>query len=131
MLKVFLLIGIGGFLGSTARFATQKFISAQFQSTFPYATFFINIFGCFLIGILAALMEKTKILPTEVHRFLSVGFCGGFTTFSTFALESVNLMKNGKFLETSAYVTLSVFLGFLATFLGIFLVKNFFKEINY
>ncbi|HEY4876902.1 MAG TPA: fluoride efflux transporter CrcB [Puia sp.] len=121
--KNILVVGIGGGLGSIARFLCQKYISAWHPHPFPFGTFLVNILGCFLIGMFYALAEKGNILTPEWRLFLTTGICGGFTTFSSFAYENVSLLRSGDFLYFGFYTAGSVFLGIVATFGGIALLK--------
>ena len=124
MLKNLLVVGLGGGLGSIARFLCQKYIYEWYPHPFPFPTFIVNIVGCFLIGVFFGLAEKGNILSPEMRIFLITGICGGFTTFSSFANENVALLKSGDFLYFSLYVSLSVVLGIAATFAGIALLKT-------
>lgn len=119
-----LLVGLGGFLGSISRYLVAIFFAGQFSSSFPFATFVVNVAGCFLIGILFALSDRGNILSPEWRIFLTTGFCGGFTTFSTFSYESIRLLQDGEFLYLSLNVVLSVVVGFAATYIGILLIKS-------
>src|SRR5881409_1720985 len=93
-----LLVGLGGFVGSVARYVVAVFFAGLASSAFPFATFTVNVVGCFLIGILFALSERGDILTPEWRIFLTTGFCGGFTTFSTFSYESIRLLQDGELL---------------------------------
>lgn len=119
-----LLVGIGGFLGSVARYLAAVLFAGQISSSFPFATLAVNITGCFLIGVLFALSDRGNILTPEWRVFLTTGFCGGFTTFSTFSYESIRLMQDGEFLYLALSVLLSVIVGFTATYLGILLIRS-------
>ncbi|SRR5579871_1886707 len=121
--KNILMVGLGGGLGSIARFVCQKYISAWYPHPFPFGTFLVNILGCFLIGVFFGLAEKGNLLTPEWRIFLTTGICGGFTTFSSFAYENVTLMKSGDFLYFGLYIAASVALGIAATFLGMALMK--------
>ena len=123
MIKTLLLIGTGGFLGSISRFLASRFMQNNFPSAFPFGTFFVNITGCFLIGIIYGLSERSSLLTPGWKMFLAVGFCGGFTTFSTFANENLALLRDGDFFYFFLYTGSSVFLGIAATFLGVLLTK--------
>ena len=119
-----LLVGIGGFVGSIARYLVAVFFAGQLSSAFPFATFAVNVVGCFLIGILFALSDRGNILTPEWRIFLTTGFCGGFTTFSTFSYESIRLLQDGEFLYLAFNVLFSVVAGIAATYLGILLIKS-------
>jgi CrcB protein len=118
MIKLILIAGTGGFFGTVARFLASRYFQNLFLSSFPFGTFIVNITGCLLIGIFYGLAEKGDIPGPEWRMFLTVGFCGGFTTFSAFAGENITLLKNGDFLYFAVYTSLSVFLGLMATYLG-------------
>jgi CrcB protein len=91
---------------------------------FPFATLIVNVGGCFLIGVLFALSDRGNLLSPEWRIFLTTGFCGGFTTFSTFSYESLLLVQDGEYLYLAAYVAISVFVGLAATYLGILLIRS-------
>jgi len=124
MFKMFLITGAGGFLGSGFRYLVQRFVAIYFPVSFPFATLFINVSGSLLIGIIYALGDKTNILSPELRMFLAIGICGGFTTFSTFSLDTYGLVKDGAYLYLSLYVMASVLLSIAATFAGIWIVKS-------
>ena len=123
MFKTLLLVGSGGFLGSISRFLTSRFLQNNFPSAFPFGTFFVNVSGCLLIGIIYGFSERSSLLTPGWKMFLAVGFCGGFTTFSTFANENLALLRDGDFFHFSLYTGLSIFLGIAATFLGVIITK--------
>lgn len=117
--KHILAVGAGGALGSIARFLCQKYITEGYPHGFPFGTFLVNIAGCFLIGLFFGLVERGSLLNAEWRLFLITGICGGFTTFSTFAAENIQLLKDGQITYFSLYTAGSVVLGILATWLGI------------
>jgi CrcB protein len=123
MIKTIILVGTGGFLGSISRFLASRFIQDNFSSAFPFGTFFVNITGCFLIGIIYGFSEKSALLTPGWKMFLAVGFCGGFTTFSTFTNENLALLRDGAFFHFMLYTGLSVFIGIMATFFGVLITK--------
>ena len=123
MLKNILLVGFGGGVGSIARYLCQKYLYAWHPHPFPIGTFVVNILGCFLIGLFYGLAEKGNILSPEWRLLLMTGLCGGYTTFSSFALENITLMKNGDLLYSGLYIAGSVVLGILATYIGFVLLK--------
>jgi fluoride exporter len=113
-----IIVGFGGLIGSIARYVTIKGIDEKLNSIFPYGTLLVNILGSFILGLIYALAVK-KIGLTENWRiFLGGGFCGGFTTFSTFAWESVNLFEHKNLGVLSAYLIISLMLGCLAIVFG-------------
>lgn len=123
MIKVLLAIGSGSFLGGISRYLLSRAIQNSVASTFPFGTLWVNIFGCFLIGLLYGLSDRGNLWNNELRLFLTVGFCGGFTTFSTFSNENLALLRDGSFLHFTVYAGLSVFLGLAATFGGHALTK--------
>jgi CrcB protein len=123
MIKTLLLVGMGGFLGSISRFLASRYIQNIIPLAFPAGTFFVNITGCFLIGFIYGISERSAILSTGWKMFLAVGFCGGFTTFSTFANENLALLRDGEFFYFFLYTGLSVLLGLAATFIGVVLTR--------
>ena len=125
MLKTLLYIGFGSFLGGIARYLTARAVQNSIASTFPYGTMVVNLLGCFLIGLIFGISERTNLINDEWRIFLTVGFCGGFTTFSTFANENMTLLRDGNFFYFALYTGLSVFLGLVAVFFGNALTKIF------
>ncbi|MDY4561014.1 MAG: fluoride efflux transporter CrcB [Peptostreptococcus porci] len=117
-----LLVGLGGFLGSVLRYLIGL-MYVNTDSGFPLKTFIINILGAFVIGALSSIAMKYNV-NSKVILFLKVGLCGGFTTFSTFALETQELLKNDRVGVAIIYVTLSVVVGVTAVVLGENLFKN-------
>src|SRR5687767_5706270 len=123
MIKALLLVGLGGGLGSVLRYLCQRWVYQFYPHPFPWGTFLVNISGCFLIGIIYAISEKTNLLNPSWRLFLTTGLCGGFTTFSTFAFENMTLLKSGDFTYFILYTFLSIFLGIAALFGAIALIK--------
>jgi CrcB protein len=121
-MKIILAIGIGSCLGGISRYLLSQFIQNKFLSAFPFGTLTVNIIGCFFIGIIFGLSEKGNV--TMLWRlFLVTGFLGGFTTFSSFSNETVGLLRDGQIWHAFTYLISSVFVGLLATFTGISLIK--------
>jgi len=123
MLKIIISIGLGSFLGGISRFLLSRAVQSTFITHIPIGTLIVNILGCFLIGILYSLFEVGIISNNHTRMFLTVGFCGGFTTFSTFSHENLMLLQDGNFFLFSIYTFLSLFLGLLATLIGHYLTK--------
>ena len=114
-----LAVGFGGALGAVFRYSLDRFIEHRVDSAFPWATFVINISGCFAVGFLIAAVVDRQRAPQWLKVGLTVGFCGGYTTFSTFAQESLDLIEARNLALVLASVAASVILGVLAVFLGI------------
>ena len=115
----FVLIGIGGFLGSAFRYYLSGVVQAVSRSpSFPYGTLAVNVLGCFFIGALSEVAEARGLLSPEARLFLLVGLLGGFTTFSTFANESLNLVRLGQILPGLVNILASVSLGLIAVWAG-------------
>ena len=114
MMQQWLLVALGGAAGSLLRFAGQKLLPAQ---SFPYGTFGVNLTGCLLIGVFWAFFQKGA-LTNDGRLLLITGLCGGFTTFSSFTLESMHLLQSGRWGVFILYIIASVVLGLLATFCG-------------
>ena len=123
MIKNFLIVGLGGAVGSMLRYGVQKIFQAQTVVTFPTGTLLVNIAGCFLIGILWSLVSRSLTWNDEMKLLLMTGFCGGFTTFSAFTLEGIGLLKENRTVLFVIYLTASVVGGLLATFIGIRIAK--------
>jgi CrcB protein len=123
MLKTILYIALGGAIGSVLRFLTSLFVAKFWSNYFPLATFLTNVIGCFLIGIFIGFLAKNNMTDTNLKWFLITGFCGGFTTFSAFGLENINLFQNNNATLAFGYITLSVVAGLLAVWLGLFISK--------
>lgn len=113
MLKI-LLVGLGGGLGAIFRYALGLI---DLRSDFPFTTLFINLIGAFAIGVIAGAARRVRINENLI-LFLKTGACGGFTTFSTFSLESVELIKGGGYLRAGVYICVSVFGCLLGVWLG-------------
>lgn len=122
-MKLALLVGLGGGLGSIARYLSQRAVAMYLPIAFPFGTFLVNILGCFLIGVFYGISDRTNVFTPEVRLLLTTGFCGGFTTFSAFTLDSLTLLRDTHHIYFALYVGLSVMLGIAATFLGIALIK--------
>ena len=122
MIKNLLLVGLGGSIGSMARYAASLLIQSK---SFPFATLSVNVIGSFIIGLVFALSIKEAAVSNNWKLFLATGICGGFTTFSAFSVENMELLQNGKTGMALTYIMLSIVLGILATFLGYQLIlKN-------
>lgn len=112
MLNNLLLVGLGGAVGSVLRYLCQRSLNVSF----PYGTLLVNILGCLLIGLLWGLFTKHTDEPKRL--LLVTGFCGGFTTFSTFTYEGVQMMMDNRWIQFSFYTVVSVTAGLMATYIG-------------
>ena len=117
-MKQLLLVGFGGFIGSIARFYVSKLNLHWQLLSIPMGTLTVNVLGSFIIGFIVGVSAKSEIISPAIRLFLMVGVCGGFTTFSSFTLENLTLMQNGQFATVLIYTGCSIFLGFLAVYLG-------------
>ncbi|MDL2243546.1 fluoride efflux transporter CrcB [Bacteroidales bacterium OttesenSCG-928-J19] len=125
MIKEILLVGLGGGVGSIFRYLTSVLVSKHCPSIFPWGTLVVNVIGCLLIGLLLGMIEKNQLLSPGLRFLLVTGFCGGYTTFSTFALENVNLFNTQHSLTAILYIAASILLGLLAVWGGLYLIKLF------
>jgi CrcB protein len=123
MFRSFLLVGAGGAAGSMLRYGIGTIMARYVSNPFPFATFSINILGSLLIGILFGLVGRNQWLQEGGMLLLASGFCGGFTTFSTFALENINLMQKGQSVMAFIYMGLSVIIGLLLCRVGIWVAS--------
>ena len=119
-MMLYLLIALGGALGSVARFALSGFIANHFGTTFPWGTFIINVTGSFVIGFYATLTAPDGRVFASGHsrQFFMTGICGGYTTFSSFSLQTLNLLRDREWLYAGGNVILSVVLCLIAVWLG-------------
>lgn len=119
-----LLVSVGSFFGGGLRFAVSKWMAATAGVNFPWGTFTVNVLGCLIIGLLSGLGTPSGWLSPQAKLLLTTGFCGGFTTFSTFMNESGSLVKGGDNLTSLIYVAGSVIVGFAAVVVGHLLSKS-------
>lgn len=123
MVKSLLLVGFGGGIGSIFRYLTTFYLAKYFPSKFPLGTFAVNLLGCFLIGLLAGYFEKNNLVNSDMKFLFVTGFCGGYTTFSAFGYENLNLFQSNNTLLAFSYIGASLIFGLLAVWLGLFLAK--------
>lgn len=114
-----LLVGAGGFIGSVLRYLASGYVQQSAKSIdFPYGTLAVNVIGCFIIGFLAQLAEDRGVFTSESRLFVFVGILGGFTTFSSFGNETLNLARESQMMNALANVGANVILGLFAVWLG-------------
>lgn len=123
MVKSILIAGLGGFLGTASRFLISRYFQFHYVSVFPWGTFTVNIIGSFLIGVFFGISEKGNFMSPEMRIFLTVGLCGGFTTFSSLSNDAFMLIQGKEFFRVATYSGLSFILGLLAVFLGRLIIK--------
>ena len=122
VMRLILLAGAGSFVGGSLRYMLSLFIHSRSSSAFPFPTFVVNMIGCFAIGCLFVLSEKFH-LSNEIRVALITGLIGGFTTFSAFSIEAVQLIRNGRIGTAVTYILLSVVVGLIMTVLGMWLSR--------
>ena len=126
MLRTIFIVGTGGFIGSVMRYMVQFYIEKGMSSSFPLGTLLANILGSFIIGVVFALAEKGDLMSSEWRIFLTVGICGGFTTFSAFAYNNMIMIKENSFFQLFLNIGSNLFFGILAVYIGIILVRAIF-----
>ncbi|MFA5326737.1 MAG: fluoride efflux transporter CrcB [Prolixibacteraceae bacterium] len=124
MLKSILLVGFGGFIGTVTRFLISRYFQENVASVFPWSTFVVNITGSLIIGIIFGISEKGNFLNPEIRLFLTVGFCGGFTTFSSLANDAFMLLRQQEWIRFALYTSLSFFIGLVAVYAGRLIIKS-------
>lgn len=126
---LYALIALGGALGSVARYWLSGVIGAHFGETFPWGTFWVNVTGCLLIGFLATFTSPDGrwLASGETRGFLIYGICGGYTTFSSFSLQALNLLRDGDWLRAGGYVVGSVVVCLVGVWLG-HILATFFNQ---
>ena len=120
-----LLIAVFGAAGTLARYGLQGLMQVRVGSTFPWGTLFINLTGCFFLGLIGQMMLSRMMVSSELRVAIAVGFFGGYTTFSSFGWEAAKMLEAGEWLRSMSYVAASVVLGLLLSFAGIRLGNRF------
>lgn len=124
----YLIIALGGGIGSALRYAVSKFVQDSTNGAFPYHTFAVNIVGCLLIGLFYGLAARGHLGNNATTLLLTTGLCGGFTTFSTFCNENIALLRGDNAFVALVYVASSVFCGLLAVMLGYLIIEILIKH---
>ncbi len=124
-MEKYLFIGLGGFLGSIARFGLASFVQNRTERLFPYGTMAVNIIGCFIIGLLMTLFQERIVIGQNVRLFLIIGILGGFTTFSSLSYDTFALMKSGNLVSAGLNAGGSLFGCLIATWAGFYIGENF------
>lgn len=116
---------IGGGFGAILRYLTGVYAVRLLSINLPFATFIVNIIGCFILGFLYALFIDRPEMNIQLKLALTAGFCGGLTTFSTFSLEMFEMIRNAQFAQVSVYLVLSIVLGLISVWIGVNFAKLF------
>ncbi len=122
-MKLYLIVAFGSGLGGVLRYFISDFVQRNSPSLFPYGTLAVNIIGSFIIGLVLFYFDSLKLISSEMRLFLTVGLCGGLTTFSTFSYETVKLFQDSEFLLAGANILLNVILTIIAVYLAYILSK--------
>ncbi len=124
MTRDLFLIFLGGGIGSVVRFISGKWISSLHSQQFPYGTLTANVAACFILGLVIGMADHKQLISSSARLFWAVGFCGGFSTFSTFSAETSSLMQDGFHLSTVFYIVGSLFFCITATYAGLYLAGH-------
>lgn len=119
----YILVGIGAAIGGTVRYWISNVIYIIFSENFPYGTLVVNVVGSFILGFLMFYSNDREFLSPQLRLFLTVGFCGGFTTFSTFSFETMNLFRETQYLLGSVNILLNLLLCLIGVFLAYLVTK--------
>jgi len=122
-MKLYFIVALGSGLGGMLRYYISDFVQKNSSTLFPYGTLTVNIIGSFIIGLVLFYLDSIKIISSEMRLFLSVGLCGGLTTFSTFSFETIKLVQDSEYLLAGTNVLLNVFITLLAVLLAAFISK--------
>ena len=119
-----LYVALGSAIGGVSRYLVGGLVQRMLDTTFPAGTLLVNVTGSFLLGAIIRYALETPSLTPEIRAFLTIGICGGYTTFSTFSYETMALLKDGEWARAGVYITASVILSLIATFTGFALARQ-------
>lgn len=121
-MKILLLVGIGSFIGGVLRYLLSMTIQTKISGVFPLGTLTVNILGCLIIGVFLGMSEK-MVISQDIKFLIATGLLGGFTTFSAISVETFTLIRLGHTGLAAAYVSASIMIGLVATFIGFLLIR--------
>ena len=122
-MKLYLIVTLGSGIGGLLRYVISDFVYKYSTSLFPYGTLTVNVVGSFILGLILFYLDSLKLISSEMRLFLTIGLCGGLTTFSTFSYETVKLIQDSQYLLAGANILLNVFVTILAVLLAAFISK--------
>ena len=122
-MKLYLIVALGSGIGGMLRYYISDIVQKNSASLFPFGTLTVNIIGSFIIGLVIFYLDSLKIISSEMRLFLTIGLCGGLTTFSTFSYETVKLFQDSEFHLAGANILLNVILTIIAVYLAYILSK--------
>jgi len=122
-MKLYFIVTLGSGIGGLLRYIISDFVYKYSSSLFPYGTLTVNIVGSFILGLVIFYLDSLKLVSSEMRLFLTIGLCGGLTTFSTFSYETVKLIQDSQYLLAGTNILLNVFVTILAVLLAAFISK--------
>lgn len=123
MFKAILFVGLGSFVGGSLRFVISKYVQSLLNFDFPMGTFLVNVIGCLIIGFFYGAFSSEHLMNNNMRLLLTTGFCGGFTTFSTFMNDNYGYIREQNFLLLALYTSFSLFVGLIMLYVGYNLAK--------
>ena len=122
-MKLYLIVTLGSGIGGLLRYIISDLVYKYSSSLFPYGTLTVNVVGSFILGFVIFYLDSLKLISSEMRLFLTIGLCGGLTTFSTFSYETVKLIQDSQYLLAGTNILLNVFVTILAVLLAAFISK--------